>query len=89
MLLRPPLSPAAALLRVLVFREQDLQFGHTFTDHMFVVEHADGQGWGPPTIKPFGNLAIHPAAQTLHYGLCCFEGMKGYLGADKKARLFR
>ena len=56
---------------------------------MFVVEHVDGQGWGPPTIKPFGNLAIHPAAQTLHYGLCCFEGMKGYLGADKKARLFR
>lgn len=56
---------------------------------MFLVEHVEGQGWGPPTIKPFGNLSIHPAAQTLHYGVCCFEGMKGYLGADKKARLFR
>ncbi|KAL3141818.1 hypothetical protein ABBQ32_004492 [Trebouxia sp. C0010 RCD-2024] len=68
---------------------QDLVFGASFTDHMFMVEHIDGQGWGQPVIKPFGNLSVHPAAQALHYGVCCFEGMKAYLGKDGKARLFR
>ena len=68
---------------------QDLVFGASFTDHMFLVEHVDGEGWGQPVIKPFGNIPMHPAAQALHYGVCCFEGMKGYLGKDKKARLFR
>ena len=68
---------------------QDLVFGQSFTDHMFLVEHVEGQGWGQPVIKPFGNISMHPAAQALHYGVCCFEGMKGYLGRDGKARLFR
>lgn len=68
---------------------QDLVFGLSFTDHMFLVEHTEGQGWGQPVIKPFGNIPMHPAAQALHYGVCCFEGMKGYLGKDGKARLFR
>lgn len=68
---------------------KDLVFGQSFTDHMFLVEHVEGQGWGQPVIKPFGNISMHPAAQALHYGVCCFEGMKGYLGKDGKARLFR
>lgn len=68
---------------------QDLVFGASFTDHMFLVEHIDGKGWCQPVIKPFGNISMHPAAQTLHYGVCCFEGMKAYLGKDGKARLFR
>ena len=68
---------------------QDLVFGASFTDHMFLVENVDGQGWGQPVIKPFGHIPVHPAAQALHYGVCCFEGMKGYLGTDGKARLFR
>ena len=25
----------------------------------------------------------------LHYGMCCFEGMKAYMGADGRGRLFR
>lgn len=70
-------------------RLQDLVFGQSFTDHMFLVEHVQGQGWGQPVIKPFGHIPLHPAAQTLHYGVCCFEGMKGYLGKDGKPRLFR
>ena len=72
-----------------VLAVQDLVFGASFTDHMFMVEHVDGQGWGQPVIKPFGNISVHPAAQALHYGVCCFEGMKAYLGKDGKARLFR
>jgi branched-chain amino acid aminotransferase len=38
---------------------------------------------------PFGPLQLHPAAQVLHYGTCCFEGMKAYLGPDGKGLLFR
>lgn len=72
-----------------IFAVQDLVFGASFTDHMFLVEHVEGQGWGQPVIKPFGHIPMHPAAQALHYGVCCFEGMKGYLGKDGKARLFR
>ena len=72
-----------------VLAVQDLVFGASFTDHMFLVEHIDGKGWGQPVIRPFGNISMHPAAQALHYGVCCFEGMKGYLGKDGKARLFR
>lgn len=32
---------------------------------------------------------MHPAAPVLHYGMCCFEGMKAYLGVDGRGRLFR
>jgi hypothetical protein len=38
---------------------------------------------------PFGPLQLHPAAQVLHYGTCCFEGMKAYLGPDGQGLLFR
>jgi hypothetical protein len=47
------------------------------------------RGWGVPTIKPFGPILMHPASQVLHYGTCCFEGMKAYHGADGRGRLFR
>jgi hypothetical protein len=52
-------------------------------------EHTADHGWGKPRIVPFGPLALHPAAQVLHYGMCCFEGMKAYLGQDGRGRLFR
>ena len=31
-------------------------------DHMLLVEHVEGEGWGKPAIVPFGPLSIHPAA---------------------------
>lgn len=68
---------------------EDLKFGTVFTDHMFVAEHAVGRGWGAPAIKPLGLLQLHPASQVLHYGMCCFEGMKAYAGVDDRMRLFR
>ena len=64
-------------------------FGKIFSDHMFVCDHVAGEGWGAPAIVPHGPLALSPAAMTLHYALQCFEGMKAYLCADGKARLFR
>jgi len=69
---------------------QTLRFGQTFTDHLLTVEHVEGQGWSRPQIRPFSEgITIHPAAPVLHYGMCCFEGMKAYLGVDGRGRLFR
>ena len=69
---------------------QNLRFGQTFTDHFLLVEHTEGRGWGRPVIRPLSQgITIHPAAPVLHYGMCCFEGMKAYLGVDGRGRLFR
>jgi len=56
---------------------------------MLLAEHAEGQGWTRPLVQPFGYIPMHPAAQVLHYGMTCFEGMKAYKGADGRPRLFR
>ena len=69
---------------------QSVRFGQTFTDHLLTVEHVEGRGWGRPEIRPFAEgFTIHPASTVLHYGMCCFEGMKAYLGVDGRGRLFR
>jgi branched-chain amino acid aminotransferase len=34
--------------------------------------------WQTPSIIPYVNLNISPAASALHYGMECFEGMKAY-----------
>ena len=68
---------------------EDLRFGQTFTDHMFITRHVAGHGWDAPEIVPFGAVTLHPAAQVLHYGVSCFEGMKAFMGVDGRGRLFR
>ena len=69
---------------------QSVRFGQTFTDHLLTVEHVEGRGWGRPQIRPFAEgFTVHPASTVLHYGMCCFEGMKAYLGVDGRGRLFR
>ena len=66
-----------------------LGFGKYFTDHMFVMDWTEGQGWHDPRIVPFGPIAIHPASTVLHYGSEIFEGLKAYRRADGKVQLFR
>jgi len=66
-----------------------LGFGRYFTDHMFLMNYDEGQGWHDPRIVPYGSLALDPAAMCLHYGQEVFEGMKAYFGVDGKIRLFR
>eukprot|EP00808_Paulinella_micropora_P014456 g81108.t1 len=70
-------------------RDQDLVFGHSFTDHMLVVNWRQGKGWTAPKITPFQPFALSPAASCLHYALTCFEGMKAYLDAQGRIRMFR
>lgn len=65
-----------------------VQFGRTFTDHMFSADYSDGV-WGNLKIEPFGPLAMNPATAILHYGQGIFEGMKAFRDASGKVQVFR
>ncbi len=66
-----------------------LGFGKYFTDHMFMMDYTEGEGWHDARIVPFENLSIHPASTVLHYGSEIFEGLKAYRRKDGKVQLFR
>jgi branched-chain amino acid aminotransferase len=66
-----------------------LVFGKAMTDHMFIVDYDEGQGWHDARIIPYGPLQIDPAAKVLHYGEEIFEGLKAYRTADGSIQLFR
>lgn len=69
--------------------ESKLGFGKLFTDHMFMMDYAEGKGWYNGRIVPFGPIPLHPASTVLHYGAEIFEGMKAYRASDGSIRLFR
>jgi branched-chain amino acid aminotransferase len=66
----------------------NLTFGHILSDHMFVVDYADGQ-WQTPKIVPYAPLTINPANATLHYGQSVFEGLKAYKNGQGEVIVFR
>ena len=66
-----------------------LGFGNYFTDHMFIMDYSDTQGWHDMRIVPFGKIELHPASTVLHYGSEIFEGLKAYRRADGKVQMFR
>ncbi|KAL6722581.1 hypothetical protein Aduo_017693 [Ancylostoma duodenale] len=68
---------------------ENLKFGHTYSDHMAFADWTEGEGWSRPQITPLRNISIHPGAKVLHYASELFEGMKAYRGVDNKIRLFR
>lgn len=67
---------------------ENLDFGRTFTDHMFECDFKNGS-WQTPTIKPYQALTIDPSARVFHYGQAVFEGMKAYKDDDGTIWLFR
>ena len=67
---------------------ENLDFGRTFTDHMFVCHFCNGK-WETPDIKPYQALTIEPSASVLHYGQAVFEGMKAFKDSQNKVWLFR
>ncbi len=69
--------------------ESKLGFGKIFTDHMFMMDYAEGKGWYNGRIVPFGPIPLHPASTVLHYGAEIFEGMKAYRAEDGSIRMFR
>ncbi len=66
-----------------------LGFGKIFTDHMFIMDYSQEEGWHDARIVPFGPFPIHPASTVLHYGSEIFEGLKAYRTADGSVQLFR
>jgi branched-chain amino acid aminotransferase len=67
---------------------QDIKFGRVFSDHMFVMDYADG-AWKEPVIMPFADLQMSPAALVLHYSQTIFEGLKAYRADDGSVGIFR
>ncbi len=66
----------------------NLDFGRTFTDHMFTCDFVNGK-WQRPKIMPYQAMTIDPSARVFHYGQAVFEGMKAYKDDDGKVFLFR
>lgn len=66
-----------------------LVFGQTFTDHMFIMDYHEGQGWHDGRIVPYAPLCLDPASVVFHYGQEMFEGLKAYKTDQGKIQLFR
>ena len=66
----------------------NLPFGKTFSDHMFIADYSDGE-WKDFKIVPFGEIGISPAMSSLHYGQAFFEGIKAYKHANGNVSIFR
>ncbi|MBQ6707953.1 MAG: branched-chain amino acid aminotransferase [Clostridia bacterium] len=69
--------------------QSKLGFGNYYTDHMFIMNYDEGQGWHDPRIVPYQNIALDPAAMCLHYGQEVFEGLKAYRTKKGEILLFR
>ena len=65
-----------------------LEFGTVFSDHMVMMDYADG-AWCEPEIVPFGPMPLSPALTTLHYAQAVFEGLKAFRRADGSVAVFR
>lgn len=66
-----------------------LEFGHHFTDHMFIMDYTEGKGWHDPVIIPYQPLSLDPSTMVFHYGQAIFEGLKAYKAKDGRILLFR
>ena len=63
-----------------------LGFGSVFTDHMFLMDYTEKDGWHNARIVPFGPISMSPAASVLHYGTEVFEGLKAYRASEPFVR---
>ncbi|MDO4552559.1 MAG: branched-chain amino acid aminotransferase, partial [Bacillota bacterium] len=66
-----------------------LAFGTVFTDHMFLMDYKEGQGWHNGRIVPYGPLSLDPATVFFHYAQGMFEGLKAYRTKAGKIVFFR
>jgi branched-chain amino acid aminotransferase len=67
---------------------ENLEFGRTFSDHMFMSTYKNGK-WAEPKIVPYGSIEVFPSMCTLHYGQAIFEGLKAFRRSDGGISLFR
>ncbi|OSY87317.1 branched-chain amino acid aminotransferase [Tenacibaculum holothuriorum] len=66
----------------------NLNFGRTFSDHMFTCDFKNGE-WTNPRITPYAPFTLEPSARVFHYGQAVFEGMKAYKDDNDDIFLFR
>ncbi|BDS10632.1 branched-chain amino acid aminotransferase [Aureispira anguillae] len=59
----------------------NLPFGKTFSDHMFVADYKDG-AWQNCQLIPYGDISFAPSMMALHYGQSVFEGMKANISTQ-------
>ncbi len=69
--------------------QSKLGFGNYYTDHMFMMNYDEGEGWHDARIVPYAPISLDPAAMCLHYGQEVFEGLKAYKTPDGGIQLFR
>ena len=69
--------------------ESSMGFGKKFSDHMFIMNYTEGQGWHDGRIVPYAPFEMDPASMVFHYAQEIFEGMKAYRTADGSVQLFR
>ncbi|MEH6985891.1 branched-chain amino acid aminotransferase, partial [Priestia megaterium] len=70
-------------------QSDQLQFGKVFTDHMFIMDYTEGQGWHDARIVPYQPITLDPASMIFHYGQSVFEGLKAYVTKKEQVLLFR
>lgn len=70
-------------------QSDQLIFGRSFTDHMFVMDYSDPFGWHNASIVPYQPLSIDPSSMIFHYGQSVFEGLKAFRTDSGDIQLFR
>lgn len=66
----------------------NLVFGKTFADHMYIADYEDGK-WQDGKIIPYQELNFWPSLVALHYGATVFEGLKAYRHENGDVFTFR
>lgn len=74
--------------RLHLLKNDDIQFGKLYSDHMLVAYYEDGE-WKQPEIVPYSNLSFSPATSFFHYGQAIFEGIKAYKDPEGNPIIFR
>lgn len=69
--------------------QSQLGFGQLFTDHMYIMDYHEGQGWHDPRIVPYQPISLDPSAMVFHYAQEMFEGLKAYRTEEGRVLMFR
>jgi branched-chain amino acid aminotransferase len=77
-----------AISRVSQCDFDNLVFGKSFSDHMFIASYVDN-AWQDMKIVPYGDISMSPALTALHYGQAIFEGLKAYKSETGEVLVFR
>ena len=67
---------------------KNLGFDYMDTNGYVIIDYKNGK-WGDIETKKEPYFPIHIAANCLHYGQACFEGMKAFRTKDNKVVIFR